>query len=137
MANEFERFGSGQAVRRLEDEQLLAGAGRFTDDVNEARQARLVFVRSPYPHARVVAVDTAAARAMPGVLGVFTGADLVAAAVRRIEAAGLRAGTAENMKRQLHLATKPGEWFDNSRFEAPGLLGRLLEMKTLWHPSAY
>lgn len=86
MANEFERFGSGQAVRRLEDDQLLAGAGRFTDDVNEPQQARLVFVRSPYPHARIVAVDTAAARAMPGVLGVFTGADLVAAGVRPLPA---------------------------------------------------
>ncbi len=86
MATEFERFGSGQAVRRLEDDQLLAGAGRFTDDVNEPQQARLVFVRSPYPHARIVAVDTAAARAMPGVLGVFTGADLVASGVRPLPA---------------------------------------------------
>ncbi|OZA95874.1 MAG: carbon monoxide dehydrogenase, partial [Polaromonas sp. 39-63-203] len=76
------RFGSGQAVRRLEDDALLAGRGQFTDDVSPDGQARLVFLRSPYPHARIAAIDTAAARAMPGVLQVFTGADLVAAGVK-------------------------------------------------------
>ncbi|MDW5443419.1 xanthine dehydrogenase family protein molybdopterin-binding subunit [Polaromonas sp. SM01] len=75
------RFGSGQAVRRLEDDALLAGAGRFTDDVNLPGQTHLFFVRSPYPHARIVALDSAAARAMPGVLQVLTGAELVAAGV--------------------------------------------------------
>ncbi len=78
------RFGSGQAVRRLEDDALLAGAGRFTDDVTLPGQAYLFFVRSPYPHARIVAVDTAAALAMPGVLQVVTGAELVAAGVKPI-----------------------------------------------------
>ena len=76
------RFGSGQAVRRLEDDALLAGRGQFTDDVSPDGQVRLVFVRSPYPHARIAAIDAAAARAMPGVLQVFTGADLVAAGVK-------------------------------------------------------
>ncbi len=78
------RFGSGQAVRRLEDEALLTGAGQFTDDVNPPEQARLCFVRSPYPHARIVSMDTTAALAMPGVLRVVTGADLVAAGVKPI-----------------------------------------------------
>lgn len=78
------RFGSGQAVRRLEDDALLAGTGRFTDDVTLPGQACLFFVRSPYPHARILAVDTAAALAMPGVLLVLTGADLVAAGVKPI-----------------------------------------------------
>ncbi|HEY9096569.1 MAG TPA: xanthine dehydrogenase family protein molybdopterin-binding subunit [Hydrogenophaga sp.] len=76
------RFGSGQAVRRLEDESLLAGAGRYADDVSLPRQAFLAFSRSPYPHAAIRAIDTGAAAAMPGVLGVFTGADLVAAGVK-------------------------------------------------------
>ena len=48
------RFGSGQAVRRLEDDVLLAGAGQFTDDVSLQEQTQLCFVRSPYPHARIV-----------------------------------------------------------------------------------
>ncbi len=78
------RFGSGQAVRRLEDDALLAGAGQFTDDVTLPEQTYLFFVRSPYPHARIVAVDTAATLAMPGVLQVVTGADLVAAGVKPI-----------------------------------------------------
>jgi aerobic carbon-monoxide dehydrogenase large subunit len=75
------RFGSGQAVRRLEDDALLAGKGRFTDDVIDGlqAQARLVFLRSPYPHARIASIDTAAATALPGVLQIFTGADLVQA----------------------------------------------------------
>ncbi|WPG35202.1 xanthine dehydrogenase family protein molybdopterin-binding subunit [Variovorax sp. EBFNA2] len=76
------RFGSGQAVRRLEDESLLAGAGRYTDDVTLAEQAHLVFLRSPYPHARIASVDTSAAVGMPGVLRVITGADLAEAGVK-------------------------------------------------------
>jgi carbon-monoxide dehydrogenase large subunit len=76
------RFGSGQAVRRLEDEALLAGAGRYTDDVSVPGQAWLSFVRSPYPHARLVSIDRDSAAAMPGVLGVFTGADLAKAGVQ-------------------------------------------------------
>ena len=55
------RFGSGQAVRRLEDEKLLAGTGRYTDDFTLPGQTWLCFVRSPYPHARLASVDTAAA----------------------------------------------------------------------------
>lgn len=76
------RFGSGQAVRRLEDEKLLAGTGRYTDDFTLPGQTWLCFVRSPYPHARLASVDTAAAAAMPGVVGVFTGADLARAGVK-------------------------------------------------------
>ncbi|WP_219219936.1 xanthine dehydrogenase family protein molybdopterin-binding subunit [Variovorax boronicumulans] len=79
------RFGSGQAVRRLEDQALLSGAGQYTDDVQLSGTtplAHLVFVRSPYPHARIVSVDAEAARAMPGVLGVFSGADLATAGVK-------------------------------------------------------
>lgn len=81
------RYGSGQAVRRLEDDALLAGAGRFTSDVSLPEQTHLVFVRSPYPHARLLSVDAAAALAMPGVLQVVTGADLVAASVKPIPGA--------------------------------------------------
>ncbi|ABE45303.1 xanthine dehydrogenase family protein molybdopterin-binding subunit [Polaromonas sp. JS666] len=81
------RFGSGQSVRRLEDDALLAGAGQYTDDLTLPGQTQLFFVRSPYPHARIVSLDTAAALAMPGVLQVVTGADLVAAGVKPIPGA--------------------------------------------------
>jgi len=67
------KFGSGQAVERLEDAQLLQGKGIYTDDVNLPEQTRLSFVRSPYPHARIVSIDTSAAAAMPGVRLIVTG----------------------------------------------------------------
>ena len=76
------RFGSGEAVRRLEDDALLAGRGQFVDDISPAGQCHLVFLRSPYPHARILSVDTQAAQAMPGVLLLLTGADLLAAGVK-------------------------------------------------------
>ncbi len=76
------RFGSGQAVRRLEDDGLLRGLGQYAGDVSLPGQLHLCFVRSPYPHARITSTDTSAARAMPGVAAVYTGADLVAAGVK-------------------------------------------------------
>ncbi len=68
----------GQPLRRKEDARLLRGQGRFSDDFSLPGQAYAAMVRSPHPHARIVAIDTSAARAMPGVLGVFTGADVLA-----------------------------------------------------------
>ena len=68
----------GQAVRRKEDPRLLTGKGRFTDDFNLPGQCYAVMVRSPYPHARIRGVDAGAALSMPGVLGVFSGKDLLA-----------------------------------------------------------
>jgi carbon-monoxide dehydrogenase large subunit len=60
----------GQPLRRKEDHRLLTGKGRFTDDFSLAGQAYAVMVRSPYPHARILQVDGARAKRMPGVLGV-------------------------------------------------------------------
>ena len=70
------QFGIGQAVTRFEDRRLLQGEGRFLDDLRLPGQAQAVVVRSPHAHARIVAVDTAAAAKAPGVLAVFTGEDL-------------------------------------------------------------
>jgi carbon-monoxide dehydrogenase large subunit len=63
----------GQPMRRKEDERLLTGRGRFSDDFSLPGQAYAAIVRSPYPHARIVGIDTRQAGAMPGVLGVFAG----------------------------------------------------------------
>jgi carbon-monoxide dehydrogenase large subunit len=82
-----ERFGSGRAVRRIEDRGLLAGAGQFTDDFSMSGQTYLAFLRSPYAHARIVSIDTSAALAMAGVVAVMTGADLVAAGVKPLPVA--------------------------------------------------
>ena len=76
------RFGSGKAVKRLEDQQLLLGAGQYTDDVSLPNQSYLVFLRSPYPHAKITRLDTSVAKAMPGVYGLMTGQDLLAAGVK-------------------------------------------------------
>jgi carbon-monoxide dehydrogenase large subunit len=65
----------GKPVRRKEDQRLTTGQGRFTDDFNLPGQAWAVMVRSPYPHARILKIDAAAALALPGVLAVYTGAD--------------------------------------------------------------
>jgi len=68
----------GKSVTRKEDLRFLSGQGRYTDDVVLPRQSYGVFVRSPHAHARIRAVDTKAALAAPGVLGVFTGKDMAA-----------------------------------------------------------
>ena len=69
------KFGVGQAVTSVESERFVAGAGCYTDDVSLVGEAFGVVVRSPHAHAEIVSVDTAAARTMPGVLAVLTGAD--------------------------------------------------------------
>ena len=76
------RYGSGQAVRRLEDATLVVGRGQYADDVTLPGQTHLVFLRSPYAHARITGIDAADARAMPGVIAVYTGAELVGAGVK-------------------------------------------------------
>jgi carbon-monoxide dehydrogenase large subunit len=68
----------GKPMPRKEDARLITGKGRFTDDFDLDGQTYAVMVRSPYPHARIVAIDAAQAKAMPGVLGVFTGVDCLA-----------------------------------------------------------
>ncbi|PYM28168.1 MAG: carbon monoxide dehydrogenase [Candidatus Rokuibacteriota bacterium] len=73
-----EKFGVGQSARRLEDPHLLRGLGRYSDDVTLPRQAYGAVVRSPHAHARIRALDVAAAARAPGVVTVLTGADLAA-----------------------------------------------------------
>src|SRR5712691_5607082 len=71
-----EKFGIGQSIKRFEDPRLVRGEGRFHDDVNLPGQAYAVIVRSLHAHARIRSIDTAATAAAPGVVAVFTGADL-------------------------------------------------------------
>jgi aerobic carbon-monoxide dehydrogenase large subunit len=68
----------GAPVRRKEDYRFLTGAGQYTDDIVLPAQTYAVFVRSPHAHARIKSIDTAAAKASPGVVAVFTGADIAA-----------------------------------------------------------
>jgi carbon-monoxide dehydrogenase large subunit len=68
----------GKPVRRKEDQRLVTGAGRFTDDFSCAGQTYAAIVRSPHPHALIRGLDKSRALAMPGVVGVFDGFDLAA-----------------------------------------------------------
>ena len=71
------KFGVGQPVRRTEDPTLVRGEGRYTDDINIPGQLYAVMVRSSVAHGLIKGIDAAAAKAMPGVKAVLTGADLV------------------------------------------------------------
>lgn len=72
------KFGIGQGVRREEDPRLLTGRGYYVNDVNLPGQAYTHILRSPYAHAEIRSIDTTAAKAAPGVLAVYVGADVVA-----------------------------------------------------------
>jgi aerobic carbon-monoxide dehydrogenase large subunit len=74
-----QKYGVGQPVRRKEDDTLLRGEGKYTDDFNLPGQAYAWIVRSSHAHGIIRGIDTTAARAMPGVLGAWTGTDLAAA----------------------------------------------------------
>src|SRR6202012_5180715 len=71
-----EKFAVGQSVPRKEDPTLLRGRGRYTDDISLPGQAYAVIVRSQVAHGVIKSIDTEAARKMPGVLGIYTAADL-------------------------------------------------------------
>ena len=66
----------GESVLRREDDRFLMGSGRYTDDVVTPAQCHAIFLRSPHAHASIKRIDATAAKAMPGVVGIFTGADI-------------------------------------------------------------
>ena len=72
------KFGIGQPVRRSEDPKLVRGEGCYTDDLSRPGQAYAVMVRSREAHGVIRSVDVAGAKAMPGVLAVYTAADISA-----------------------------------------------------------
>jgi carbon-monoxide dehydrogenase large subunit len=78
MSRAMGEFGIGQSVTRLEDPRLLTGGGNFLDDVTLHRQCWGWVLRSPHAHARIKSIDTAQAKAAPGVVAVLTGADWMA-----------------------------------------------------------
>ena len=82
---ELDRFAIGQPVPRSEDPVLVCGKGQFTDDVSLPGQAYAVMVRSGHAHGVIRGIDTAAARGMPGVLGVYAAADLENAGIGTLQ----------------------------------------------------
>src|SRR5260221_1842300 len=81
------KFGIGQPVPRMEDPKLLRGEGRYTDDLNFTGQAYAAMVRSRHAHGIIRAIDVSAARAMPGVMAIYTAADLDTAGYGRLKCA--------------------------------------------------
>ena len=71
-----QKFGIGQAATRYEDNRLLSGEGRYVEDINIAGQCYAAFVRSPHAHASIDSIDLTEARALPGVLSIYTVTDL-------------------------------------------------------------
>ena len=71
-----QKFGIGQPATRFEDGRLLSGKGRYVEDIELENQSFATFVRSPHAHAEIKSVDTEEAKSMPGVLGIYTVADL-------------------------------------------------------------
>jgi carbon-monoxide dehydrogenase large subunit len=78
------RFGTSRSQKRLEDDRLLTGQGRYSDDLDFPNQCWLVVVRSPYAHARIGAIDLAAVKSAPGVIAAWSMADLRADGVGHI-----------------------------------------------------
>jgi aerobic carbon-monoxide dehydrogenase large subunit len=72
-------FGIGQGVPRFEDPRLVRGGGRYVDDIVLSGMAFGVVLRSPHGHAKILSIDTAAAKTAPGVLAVLTAKDWKAA----------------------------------------------------------
>jgi aerobic carbon-monoxide dehydrogenase large subunit len=68
----------GKSVKRVEDKRFTTGNGRYADDIVLQHQTYASFVRSPYGHAKILSVDTTAAKDMPGVVAIYTGADVAA-----------------------------------------------------------
>ena len=83
------KFGLAQPVRRVEDPRLLKGAGRYTDDIVLPGMLLGVVLRSPHAAAKITGLDTAAAKALPGVRGVYTAADLAADGIGPLPCAAL------------------------------------------------
>ncbi len=87
-----ERY-TGASIKRSEDPRILTGSGRYVDDVKLPGMLHAAFVRSPLAHARVLSVDVSAARALPGVVAAFTGAELEAMTVPGPDALSALMGT--------------------------------------------
>ena len=100
----------GAPVKRVEDQRLIIGEGNYLDDISLPSLAYLAILRSPYAHANIVSVDTSAARAMPGVLAVFTGADIPYNPLPMAWPAGGSAGLQNNVSTPRTLATDSVKW---------------------------
>ena len=95
------KFGTGQAIRRTEDQRFLTGTGRFTDDIVLPGQAYLYLFRSPYAHGVITSLQIDDASSAPGVIAVYTAADLTAAGIHDVAGAAMPASSRTKAKAAL------------------------------------
>lgn len=100
----------GAPVRRVEDPKFITGKGRYLDDIQLPGMTHLAILRSPYAHANIRSVDTSAAKAMPGVLAVFTGGDIPYNPLPMAWPAGGSSGIQNNVNMPRILATDSVKW---------------------------
>jgi carbon-monoxide dehydrogenase large subunit len=100
----------GAPLTRREDQRFITGKGRYLDDIRLPGMAYLAILRSPYAHARITRIDTSAAASMPGVLAVFTGADIPYGPLPMAWPAGGSAGLQNNVNTPRALATDDVKW---------------------------
>jgi carbon-monoxide dehydrogenase large subunit len=100
----------GAPVKRVEDPRFITGKGRYLDDIKLQSMAHLAILRSPYAHANIRSVDVSAARAMPGVLAAFVGADIPYNPLPMAWPAGGSAGLQNNVNTPRILATDSVKW---------------------------
>jgi carbon-monoxide dehydrogenase large subunit len=100
----------GARVKRVEDPRFITGGGRYLDDIKLPGMARMAILRSPYAHANIRSIDTSAAKAMPGVIAVFTGADIPYNPLPMAWPAGGASGVRNNVNTPRVLATDSVMW---------------------------
>jgi carbon-monoxide dehydrogenase large subunit len=100
----------GASVKRVEDQRFITGEGRYLDDIKLPSMAYLAILRSPYAHARIRSIDTSAAKAMPGVLSVITGAEIPYNPLPMAWPAGGASGIQNNVNTPRVLATDDVKW---------------------------
>ncbi len=100
----------GASVKRVEDPRFITGKGRYLDDIKLAGMTYMSILRSPYAHANIRSIDTSAAKAMPGVVLVLTGADIPYNPLPMAWPAGGVAGIQNNINTPRVLATDSVKW---------------------------
>jgi carbon-monoxide dehydrogenase large subunit len=100
----------GARVKRVEDPRFITGAGRYLDDIKLPGMAHMAILRSPYAHANIRGIDTAAAKAMPGVIAVIVGADIPYNPLPMAWPAGGSSGIQNNVNTPRVLATDSVKW---------------------------
>ena len=100
----------GKRIKRTEDPRFITGNGNYLDDIKLPSMTHMAILRSPYAHANIRSVDTSKAKAMPGVVAVFTGADIPYNPLPMAWPAGGSAGLQNNVNTPRILATDSVKW---------------------------